>query len=356
MDSLTQVVLGSSVAALAVPPSHRRRALLAGGILGTLPDLDVLWFKMFNSDAVTEVTWHRGPSHSLVVLTVLGLLLWLVLKSRNGLVRASPWRWLLAIWLALVTHPLLDAFTVYGTQLLWPITTPPTMWATIFIIDPLYTLPLLIGVIAAWRLSPPKAPQQTNGSDRSMAAHHWLVAGLLVSSLYLAWSVAAKSMVDKAASPSLAALHLQNAPRFSTPLPFTTLAWRVIVMVPEGYWLGDRSLVVDRGAMQFTFHASDNRALGQLASSPQLKRLLWFTQGFVAAQTLQRENGKPRLILSDLRMGLEPDYFFRFDIAGMDAHGQWLPAPEITQLPESRDSTRTLSWIWRRIYDSNAIP
>lgn len=56
MDSLTQIVLGSSIAALAAPPSHRRRALLAGGILGTLPDLDVVWFKLFNSDVVTEVT------------------------------------------------------------------------------------------------------------------------------------------------------------------------------------------------------------------------------------------------------------------------------------------------------------
>lgn len=60
MDSLTQIVLGSSVAALVVPPRHRRMAILAGGILGTLPDLDVVWFKLFSRDVVTEVTWHRG--------------------------------------------------------------------------------------------------------------------------------------------------------------------------------------------------------------------------------------------------------------------------------------------------------
>ena len=50
--------------------------------------------------------------------------------------------------LALLTHPLLDAHTAYGTQLLWPLEPPPVMWATLFIIDPLFTLPLLVAVIA----------------------------------------------------------------------------------------------------------------------------------------------------------------------------------------------------------------
>ncbi len=216
MDSLTQIVLGSSVAALVVPPRHRRMAILAGGILGTLPNLDVVWFKLFSRDVVTEVTWHRGPSHSLLLLTVLGILLWLVLKSRSSLVQSFPLRWLLAIWLALITHPLLDAFTVYGTQLFWPMNTPPVMWATIFIIDPLYTVPLLTGVIAAWRLTS-QSSQQTNEPGRDRAARNWLVAGLLVSSFYLAWSVGAKALIDRTASQSLAVLNLQNAPRFSTP-------------------------------------------------------------------------------------------------------------------------------------------
>lgn len=355
MDSLTQIVLGSSVAALVVPPRHRRMAILAGGILGTLPDLDVVWFKLFSRDVVTEVTWHRGPSHSLLLLTVLGILLWLVLKSRSSLVQSSPLRWLLAIWLALITHPLLDAFTVYGTQLFWPMNTPPVMWATIFIIDPLYTVPLLTGVIAAWRLTS-QSSQQTNEPGRDRAARNWLVAGLLVSSVYLAWSVGAKALIDKAASQSLAVLNLQSAPRFSPPLPFNTLAWRVIVMEPKGYWIGDRSLVADREAMSFTFYPSDNAILEQLTSAPQLERLRWFTHGFFAAHTQQRNDGELRLILADLRMGLEPDYLFRYDIAGTNEHGVWSVTPEITQLATSANFSNTLSWVWRRIFDSKAIP
>ena len=62
----------------------------------------------------------------------------------------AQWRrWWLAMALALVTHPLLDAMTVYGTQLLLPFTHTPYAVGSVFIIDPLYTLPLLLGVLLA---------------------------------------------------------------------------------------------------------------------------------------------------------------------------------------------------------------
>ncbi len=62
----------------------------------------------------------------------------------------APTRWFWAIQLALITHPLLDAFTVYGTQLWWPLQPHPTMWSSVFIIDPAYTLWLLLACVAAW--------------------------------------------------------------------------------------------------------------------------------------------------------------------------------------------------------------
>src|SRR5690606_15668561 len=63
------------------------------------------------------------------------------LRGRGGRVAQAPRRWFWAIQLALVTHPLLDAFTVYGTQLLWPLPLHPVMWASVFIIDPLRGAP-----------------------------------------------------------------------------------------------------------------------------------------------------------------------------------------------------------------------
>ena len=78
MDSVSQAVLGASVAGIVAPAGHRRKALLIGATLGTLPDLDV--FIDFGG-AVRNFTYHRGFSHSLFVLTPVSILLWLALRQ-----------------------------------------------------------------------------------------------------------------------------------------------------------------------------------------------------------------------------------------------------------------------------------
>src|SRR3546814_6478712 len=70
-----------------------------------------------------------------------------VCSSDLGRVAESPRRWFWAIQAVLLTHPLLDALTVYGTQLLWPLPLRPVMWSSVFIIDPLYTVWLLLACV-----------------------------------------------------------------------------------------------------------------------------------------------------------------------------------------------------------------
>ena len=108
MDPLTQAVLGASVAGVCAPAGQRRKAMLAGAMLGTLPDLDVL---IDYDDAVRNFTYHRGFSHSLFVLTPFAVALWLLLRRWWAPAREAPGRWLAAIALTLLTHPLLDAHT-----------------------------------------------------------------------------------------------------------------------------------------------------------------------------------------------------------------------------------------------------
>src|SRR5690606_10180590 len=132
MDSLTQIVLGGALAAAIAPAHHRRAALFAGGALGTLPDLDALPLALLADDPVAVVTLHRGASHSLFLLPLLGWAIWAFFRRRGGRVAESPRRWFWAIQAVLLTHPLLDAFTVYGTQLPWPLPLPPVMWSSLF--------------------------------------------------------------------------------------------------------------------------------------------------------------------------------------------------------------------------------
>lgn len=332
MDSITQIVLGASVAALAVPAHHRRKALLVGAALGTLPDLDVIPFALLVEDPVARVVWHRGFSHSLIVLPVLGWLIWLWLRRAWGPVREAPRQWLWAIQLALVTHPLLDAFTVYGTQLWWPFMPHPAMWSSVFIIDPAYTVWLMLGVAATvWLGARP-------------AARSWLLAGVVLSTGYLGWSLVAKGLVEREASRALAEMGLEDAPRFSVPTPFNTLLWRVVVMTPDGFLEGDRSLVADRGPMRFARYRSDTAALAEVADLEAVRRLQWFNRGFMKAQV---KDGQ--LVLADLRMGSEPDYTFRFAVAERDGEG-WREIPP-RQLRWPWEAARRLDTLWTRIWN-----
>jgi inner membrane protein len=331
MDSLSQIVLGAALAAAIVPAGHRRAALLAGAALGTLPDLDGIPLALITEDPVLRMTWHRSISHSLFVLPWIGALIWWWFRRRGGRVTQSPLRWFWAIQLALVTHPLLDAFTVYGTQLWWPLSPPPTMWSSVFIIDPLYTVWLLVACVVAWIARARVAAQRT------------LVAGLLLSTAYLGWSLVAKSMADRAADEALAAMGLQDAPRFSVPMPFNTLLWRVVAMTPDGYVEGERSLVADRGAMRFRTQRSDVAALRAVADYEAVARLRWFNHGFMKAH--ERDG---MLILSDLRMGFEPDYIFNFAVARRNSP-TWREIP-VEQIDWPWTAAERLGAMWERIW------
>ena len=331
MDSLSQIVLGGALAAAIAPPGHRRAALLAGAALGTLPDLDGLPLALISDDPVVRMTWHRSISHSLFVLPLVAWAIWAWFRARGGRVAESPVRWFWAIQAALVTHPVLDAFTVYGTQLWWPIPVPPTMWSSVFIIDPLYTVWLLVACGVAW------------WARERVVAQRVLAAGLVLSTAYLGWSLVAKAMVERDAEAALAARGLQHAPRFSVPMPFNTLLWRVVVMTPDGYLEGERSLVADRGPMTFRAHASDTRALAAVAAFPSVQRLAWFNHGFMRAKEIDGQ-----LVLSDLRMGLEPDYIFNFAVARRNSPTWRAIPPEQREYPWN--AAGRLRGVWERIW------
>ena len=145
MDSVTQIVLGAAVGEAVLGKKIGNKAMLLGAIAGTIPDLDVLASHF--TDTVTALEIHRGFTHSIVFAIAFGLFFgWLLsLWDKRATLKQWSWFW----FLCFVTHPLLDAFTVYGTQLSWPFQPHPVMWSSIFIIDPFFTVPLLIAVLVA---------------------------------------------------------------------------------------------------------------------------------------------------------------------------------------------------------------
>ena len=323
-------MLGAGIAGACAPSGQRRKALLVGAALGTLPDLDVY---IDYGDAVRNFTYHRGFSHSLFVLAPFSVLLWTMLRKTWAPVRGAPWHWLAAISLALLTHPLLDAHTAYGTQLFWPLTVPPTMWATLFIIDPLYTLPLLVGVIAV-------AVRPEVGRSRNI-----LLTGLTLSTCYIAWSWIAHSIVRHNVDETLASRQMAGAPVFMTPTPFNTVLWRIVVQTEDGYLEGFDSLLVDEASLDFRTYPSDVQALNEAGDIWAVQRLRWFSRDFVKTYV---EDGK--LILSDLRMGQEPYYVFSHAVAEQgNPHWRAIPTEHISISIEERALAETWQRIWSEL-------
>ena len=334
MDSITHLFYGGVIAAAIAPKQHRRAALLAGMVLNTLPDLDVLPL-LLSDDPIVRMTWHRAATHSWFVLPLVAWAIWAFFRRRGGRVAQAPTRWWWAIFACLMSHPLLDSFTVYGTQLLWPLPVPPLMWSSLFIIDPLFTAAWL----GAFVLAMVAGSRQWGGKA--------LAVGLVLGVGYLGWSLLAKALVQREADRALAAMGLADAPRFSVPMPFNTLLWRVVAMTPSGFVEGERSLVADHGLMRFRGYPSNVQALRQAAAIPAVQELSWFNHGFQKAQVRDGQ-----LVLSDLRMGAEPDYSFNFAVAEPDGDG-WRAIPP-QQLRWPWEASRRLGDMWQRIWQQPA--
>lgn len=334
MDSLTQIALGAAVGEAVLGRKVGRRAALWGAVLGTVPDLDVF---IPLGDPVADFTYHRSFSHSLIVLTLLSPgFAWLIMKF-HAEPRASFSGWWLLSFLVLATHPLLDVFTVYGTQLLWPLDPTPMFIASIFIVDPAYTLPLLLGLGVTFALA--------RSGDRPRP---WLpnALGLMLSTAYLGWGLIAKAEVESFARAQLAEQGIVHERLLTVPMPGNTLLWRILVMGEETYYEGYRSLLDRSSRLDLKRVEHEPSLLEGIEDHWPVQRLRWFTDGYYSVTA---RDGK--VVITDLRMGAEPSYVFAFVVARNDnPHPIPLPAE---QLPLDFQ-TRELGWVWRRIFDEQA--
>ncbi|MFP4227652.1 MAG: metal-dependent hydrolase, partial [Salinivenus sp.] len=206
MDSLTQLTLGAAVGEAVAGRQAGNKAPLWGAALGTLPDLDVL-ANPFLTEAQSLV-FHRSLSHSLLFVVVMAPLVGWALRRVHA-DTASQRRWMALAGAVLLTHIGLDCLTSYGTQIFWPFSHYPVILATIFIIDPLYTVPLLGGLITALFWSPAARSRQVAN-----------YGGLILSSAYLLFTIGNKLYVDQVFADALKAEDTSVRQVLTKPTPF----------------------------------------------------------------------------------------------------------------------------------------
>ena len=345
MDSLSQIVLGASVQGAILGKYQGRKAYLYGAMLGTLPDLDVL---IHYPDPISNMTYHRGFSHSLIVLTAVGLISsWLISRYhawRNMPLPYSTMRLATAMTLALTTHPILDSFTVYGTQLLWPLqeslSLTPFSIASMFIIDPLYTLPLLIAMIVGLIKGCKLGVFKTGVLVHCQRLAIWM---LVISSGYLMLSLGLKYYAQDKAEQTLAAAKIDNITRIKTmPVLPTILMWRTVAEDDQNRLIEIRGSILDSRLPEYRYLTQyDNsqtlRANLPTASQPYARRLDWFSGDWTGyrTQTMLDDAVEPnkqdvQLVVDDLRMMAGDTAFFSFVLANKT--GQASPWQSITPI------------------------
>ena len=141
MDPISQGTVGAAFAQSTANKKNILSITVIGFLAGLAPDLDVLIRS--STDPILFLEYHRQFTHSLFFIPFGALIVALFLYPlfRKSLSLKTVY---LASFLGYATHGLLDACTSYGTLLFWPFSNERVTWNNISIVDPLFTIPILI--------------------------------------------------------------------------------------------------------------------------------------------------------------------------------------------------------------------
>ena len=355
MDSITQAALGGVVGELTLGRKLGWKGMAWGLFFGTLPDLDILAYPFL--DEVARIKWHRGISHSLFIMVVASLVLarplaWLH-RKRGVSVRRAGW----FVFLAWSTHVLIDVFTTYGTQVFEPFSDYRMAWNNLFIIDLLFTLPLVILVFyrvgaGLWRwrenwiwrrngADPEDEPEQVEFSLRPAKA------AILLSSLYVFFSFVMKFWASYQLEDRVKEAIPDGTLVAVAPSPLNTVLWRGLVETKEGFFVTHWS-PFDDGPAGYHFLAKNHELARKFEGQELFETLKWFARG----RWVARPGPDGKVVFIDVRFGeirdfekgrLLPVFQWRMDY---DANGHM---EAVSYRPERIDPQRGLTAIWYRM-------
>ena len=329
MDSLTQIILGAAVGEAVLGKKIGNKAMLYGAIAGTIPDLDI--FSSYFTDTVSALEIHRGFTHSIIFSVLFApIFAWLVTRYESYK-DLKGWSWLF-FW-AFITHPILDAHTTWGTQLFWPFETR-LAFKTIFVIDPLYTLPFLVFLILAMF-------QKRTSKKRRLYNN----LGLIISSGYLGLTFILKDMAFTEFEAALNDQNIAYKQIDTRPSPLNTILWNANIETEDAYLLANYSFF-DTQPITFEAYKKDHELLGDLAENEKVKRMITISKGWYTIVKTDQQ-----LLYNDLQFGLlsmekgAQNFVFQYEII-KDDEGT---VQFIEQEKDKRDGKKMMIDLWTRI-------
>jgi len=271
MDPLTQGVVAAVAAQQPVKREHLFVATCLGLFSGMAPDLDVLIRS--DTDPLFAIEYHRHFTHSLLFIPFGSLMCAIFFYYLFAKKQAFSFKkTYIYCTLGYATHGLLDACTTYGTQLLWPFSDMRVAWNTISIIDPIFTLPLLVMVgIAAFKKS------------RIVAR-----AALIWVCLYSIFGIVQRERAEMAGlrlaeSRGHTPVTLEAKPSFAN-----LIVWKVVYSTSEHYY-------VDAVRVGISSQTIEGEKIDQLdieqafpwldihsQQAKDIERFRWFSNGYLA--------------------------------------------------------------------------
>jgi inner membrane protein len=283
MDSITHVVAGAAIGELLVGKTLGKKAMLWGALAASLPDIDSVLY-LFTDD-VESLVLHRGITHALLTAVLISPLLAWIFKRFYPQVTFIAWS--LFFLIQLVLHDLLDTTTVYGTGLLLPFNSYRFSWDNIFVLDPLFTLPLLISFIVL-------VTHKTGYRWR----RRWALSGLIISSLYMAITFFNKSKVESVFKHTLKENGIEYTQYFTAPVLLNNVLWHAVATNENGHYTAHYSLMDTGSTMQLNYIPKNDSLMGEMIHSENVKTLIKFSKGFYCVT-----KDKDGIWFNDMRFG-----------------------------------------------------
>ena len=329
MDSLTQIVLGAAVGEAVLGRKVGNKAILYGAIAGTIPDLDI--FASHFTDTVSALAIHRGFTHSIIFSLLFAPIFGWLVSRYESYKDFKGWSWLF-FW-ALITHPMLDAHTTWGTQFFWPLDLR-LAFKTIFVIDPLYTLPFLVFLILAML-------QKRTSEKRRL----YNGLGLTISTAYLALTFILKDVAITHFEDELLMQNIDYNELDTRPSPLNTILWNANVETKNAYLLGTYSFF-DTKDITFEAYPKNHELLGDLVENEKVKRMIAISEGWYTINKVDDQ-----LYFNDLRFGLlsmapqSQNFVFKY-LIDVDSFGN---VSFIEQEKTQRDGKQLMLDLWKRV-------